>query len=320
MTSPQSNLNKSNAPRDLATLCRAGRFMLRSLAAELGMFSDPAAMAAFQGAVTDEQARMVKEALDAYDRANGGAPQQGQPQQPPQMQQQPSQGFAPAPGFQPQAPQMQPGFNGGYPQQQPPQGAQGFAPPPQMQQNFQPPQMQQQAQQQNFQPPAQFVPPQGPPPNGFAANGGFTPPTAPQQGFTPPQPPNGFPQQPPQQQQPMFTAPQDQPAPTSGKPARKPRTPKNSAPAAESENTGHAEAPATTTPKELQHVLDGQREILDELEDMRKKNEVLVAFIYIILEGSFDGDISRFLNRANEISPALQDGITRLVGKGRTKS
>lgn len=308
--SPQSNLNKSNAPRDLATLCRAGRFQLRQLATELGVLNDPAAAAAFQGMPTDEQARQVKEALDSYDRANGGSPQPTQQQMPPQM----------APQMPPQMQQQQQQFaqpNGSYPQQpgfQPPQmqQQQQFAPQPQMQQNFSAPQ--------GFQPPQQL------PPNGLAANGGFSPPMpqqnpATQMGYAPQQPPQGFPQQPPQQQ-PMFTAPQDQPAPapSGGKAARKPRTKNNAAPAPAEGSSGHMNPPAESTPKDLQAVLDGQRDILDELENMRKKNEILTALVYIVIENSFEGDLSFFLNRVNEINPSLQDGVTRLLGKGAAKS
>lgn len=68
-----ATLDPSNAPRDLAQLTHKGRFQIRTLATALGILEDPEKKAAFMGFNTEQQAKVVLDALQAADAGGGAA-------------------------------------------------------------------------------------------------------------------------------------------------------------------------------------------------------------------------------------------------------
>lgn len=68
-----TKLTIETAPRDRQELVEKGRFNLRALATELGMLQTEDTKSAFMSQSTEEQAKQVLEALQAYDKqGNGG--------------------------------------------------------------------------------------------------------------------------------------------------------------------------------------------------------------------------------------------------------
>lgn len=124
MNSPIAKQTPATAPRDVAALARLGRFNLRDLAGQLGLFGTDEQNMAFMGLTTDKQAEEVFNALKRFDTTNGGPPevhpqmpqampQPMQPQSAPPQQVQAPQGmpapqmqFQPPTGMAPQVAQM----------------------------------------------------------------------------------------------------------------------------------------------------------------------------------------------------------------------
>lgn len=69
-----AKLTKENAPRNHTELAKIGRFQLRQLADELGLFTSEDVKMAYQVLDTKDQAQQVLDALNALDKGGGGAP------------------------------------------------------------------------------------------------------------------------------------------------------------------------------------------------------------------------------------------------------